>query len=121
MPQCAARGLRRGVEPDTSPDPGSGNAAPTNAAGARLRRRPHRRRTRRTTTTPQRRRAATSGKVTFSVFGDPAEKAAYDGLAAAFEKKYPRIDVQLIHIPDQADYRKRLATDFAANTPASSY
>jgi multiple sugar transport system substrate-binding protein len=58
------------------------------------------------------------GPVSFMIFGDPAEKAAYEGLVAAFTQKYPQIEVQLIHIPDQGDYRTRLGTDFAAGTPA---
>ena len=52
------------------------------------------------------------------VFGDPAEKAAYEGLVAAFTRQHPHIDVKLIHIPGQGDYRKRLGADFAAGTPA---
>ena len=52
------------------------------------------------------------------VFGDPAEKAAFDSLVTAFDAKFPEIDVNLIHIPGQNDYRKRLATDFASGTPA---
>ena len=30
-----------------------------------------------------------AGPVSFMIFGDPAEKAAYDGLVAAFEAKQP--------------------------------
>ncbi len=56
--------------------------------------------------------------VSFMVFGDPAELAAYQGLVDAFEAEHPDIDVELIHIPDQADYRQRLGADFAAGTPA---
>lgn len=55
--------------------------------------------------------------ISFMVFGDPAEKAAYDALVAAFSAAHPEIAVQLIHIPSQQDYRKRLAQDFAAGTP----
>ena len=61
---------------------------------------------------------ATAGNVSFMVFGDPAELAAYQELVAAFEGEHPGIDVDLIHIPDQADYRQRLGADFAAGTPA---
>jgi multiple sugar transport system substrate-binding protein len=50
------------------------------------------------------------------VSGDPAEKAAYESLVKAFEQKQP-IDVKLLHIPSQSDYRTRLAADFAAGTP----
>ena len=52
------------------------------------------------------------------IFGDPAEKAAYEGLVAAFEAKQAEIDVSLIYVPDQRDYRKRMGADFAAGTPA---
>lgn len=62
--------------------------------------------------------AGAAGQVSFSVFGDPGEKAAYESLVAAFEKGHPNINVDLIHIPDQKDYRKRLATDFASGKPA---
>jgi multiple sugar transport system substrate-binding protein len=58
------------------------------------------------------------GIVSFMVFGDPAELAAYQGLVDAFEAEHPDIDIELIHIPDQADYRQRLGADFAAGTPA---
>jgi multiple sugar transport system substrate-binding protein len=56
--------------------------------------------------------------VSFMVFGDPAELAAYQGLVDAFEAGHPDIDVELIHVADQGDYRQRLAADFAAGTPA---
>lgn len=56
--------------------------------------------------------------VSFMVFGDPAELAAYQGLVDAFEEVRPDIDVTLVHIADQGDYRQRLAADFAAGTPA---
>ncbi len=60
---------------------------------------------------------APAGEVSFMIFGDPAEKAAYESLAAAFEEKYPQIDVELVHIPGQSDYRRRIATDFASGSP----
>lgn len=56
-------------------------------------------------------------RVSFSVFGDPAELAAYTALVAAFEDANPQIDVTLNHIPDQAEYRQRLTTAFAAGNP----
>jgi multiple sugar transport system substrate-binding protein len=55
--------------------------------------------------------------VSFMVFGDPAELAAYRSLEAAFEVVHPEIDVELIHIPGQSDYRLRLGADFAAGSP----
>ncbi|HET9224471.1 MAG TPA: extracellular solute-binding protein, partial [Roseiflexaceae bacterium] len=61
---------------------------------------------------------APAAQVSFMIFGDPAEKAAYEGLVSAFEQRNPAIDVELIHIPGQNDYRTRLGADFAAGTPA---
>ena len=49
---------------------------------------------------------------------DPAELAAYESLVAGFEEAHPTIDIELLHVADQADYRQRLGTDFAAGTPA---
>ena len=60
----------------------------------------------------------TSGKISFMVFGDPAELAAYQQLVDAFHTAHPEIEVELIHIPGQSDYRNRLAADLAAGTPA---
>lgn len=56
--------------------------------------------------------------VSFMIFGEPAEKAAYDALVAAFHAEHPEIAINLIHIPGQADYRRRLSADFAAGTVA---
>ncbi len=57
-------------------------------------------------------------RVSFMVFGDPAELAAYKSLVAAFEESQPEIEVELIHIPSASDYRQRLGADFAAGDPA---
>jgi multiple sugar transport system substrate-binding protein len=59
-----------------------------------------------------------SGTVSFLTSGDPAELAAYQTLVAAFEAEHPTIDVQIEHLPGEADYLQRLANDFAAGTPA---
>ena len=59
-----------------------------------------------------------SGDISFMVFGDPAELAAYQKLVDAFHATHPDIQVELIHIPGQADYRNRLAADLAAGSPA---
>jgi multiple sugar transport system substrate-binding protein len=61
--------------------------------------------------------AAPTGNISFSVFGDPAEKAAYETLVVAFEQHSPQIDVQLTHIPSQSDYRTRLGADLVGGTP----
>lgn len=55
--------------------------------------------------------------ISFMIFGDPGELAAYKELVAAFEAKHG-LKVKLIHLPSQSDYRKRLGVDFAAGTPA---
>ena len=62
--------------------------------------------------------AQDSSEVSFMVFGDPAELAAYESLTAAFEEAHPEIEVELIHIPSASDYRARLGVDFAAGDPA---
>ncbi len=59
-----------------------------------------------------------SGQISFMISGDPAEKAAYESLVNAFKQRFPVIEVELIHIPSQKEYRTRLGTDFAAGTPA---
>lgn len=74
--------------------------------------------------TPDASNAARTGEVSaaadvsFMVFGDPAELAAYRALVAAFRMDRPAVDVRLVHIPDQSAYRERLGNDFAAGTPA---
>ncbi len=55
--------------------------------------------------------------LSFMVFGDPAELAAYETLVDAFHAEHPDIRVQLRHIPGQGDYRRRLATDFSGGAP----
>lgn len=62
--------------------------------------------------------AQASPRVSFMVFGDPAELAAYQELVAAFEAGHPDIEVDLVHIPSASDYRQRLGVDFAAGDPA---
>lgn len=58
-----------------------------------------------------------TNQVTFAVFGDPAELAAYEALVAEFELTHPEIDIVLQHIPSQSQYRQRLATTFSAGDP----
>lgn len=71
-----------------------------------------------TSASPSAGSAAAGGAISFMVFGDPAEKAAYETLVAAFKQRQPQIDVQLMHIPSQGDYVTRLGADLAAGTPA---
>ncbi|MCU0485512.1 MAG: sugar ABC transporter substrate-binding protein [Anaerolineales bacterium] len=56
--------------------------------------------------------------ISFMVFGEPAELAAYQTLVRAFQEEHPEILVNLVHIPSQSDYRTRVAADLAANTAA---
>jgi len=65
------------------------------------------------------RSASPSGGITFAIFGEPAELSAYESLVAAFEAKYPEIDVQIQHTPSQGEYRRRLATEFTSGSPAN--
>lgn len=51
--------------------------------------------------------------VNLMVFGDPAEKAAYEALLQAFLQEHPGAPVTVTHLPSQNDYRRRLALDFA--------
>jgi multiple sugar transport system substrate-binding protein len=53
-------------------------------------------------------------EVSFMVFGDPAELAAYQKLVAAFEARYPEIQVALRHVASQGDYQSQLVTAFSA-------
>ncbi len=62
---------------------------------------------------------APPARVSFMVFGDPAELKAYQALVDAFQQKQAGVKIDLIHIPSQVDYRARLAADFAAGTPAN--
>lgn len=62
-------------------------------------------------------RSAEKNTVTFSVFGDAAELAAYEALVAAFAAEHPEIDVRLGHIPGDAEYRQRLAAGFSSGEP----
>ena len=61
---------------------------------------------------------APNGNISFMVFGDPAELAAYQKLVDSFSQSHPDIQVEVIQVPGQSDYRKRLAADLVAGTPA---
>jgi multiple sugar transport system substrate-binding protein len=53
-------------------------------------------------------------KVSFMVFGDPAELAAYQKLVEAFQARYPQIQIDLRHVASQSDYQQQLVTAFSA-------
>ena len=61
---------------------------------------------------------AVGGNISFMVFGDPAELAAYQTLVDSFTERYPSIQVELINLPGQAEYRNRLTADLTAGNPA---
>jgi multiple sugar transport system substrate-binding protein len=65
--------------------------------------------------------APTTRTVSFAVFGDPAEFAAYETLVNEFETQHPDITIDLRHIPGQSEYRQRLATEFAAGQPPNVF
>lgn len=66
---------------------------------------------------------ATSGSagelvaLTFLIAGDPTDEVAYSALIDAFTAEHPKIVVDLINVPSNSDFRKRLTADFAAGTP----
>ncbi|MBN2146394.1 MAG: sugar ABC transporter substrate-binding protein [Anaerolineales bacterium] len=55
--------------------------------------------------------------VSFLVFGDPEEVAAYQALVDEFKTQYPEIGLELQHVPSQGDFNTRLAADFSAGNP----
>jgi multiple sugar transport system substrate-binding protein len=55
--------------------------------------------------------------VRFLVFGDPEELSAYRDLIAAYRKREPGADVQLVEASDRQDLLARLSTSFAAGSP----
>lgn len=52
--------------------------------------------------------------VSFMIFGGPEELAAYESLVAAFHETQSEVLIELRYVPDQAEYRRRLAADFSA-------
>lgn len=55
--------------------------------------------------------------ITFLISGDPADEDAYRMLIDAFMVANPDVQVELINIPGQGDFSRRLAADFAASAP----
>ena len=52
--------------------------------------------------------------VSFMIFGDPAEQAAYQKLVTAFEAKYPGVHVELRAVADEDAALQQLVTAFSA-------
>src|SRR4030065_478500 len=57
---------------------------------------------------------AGQNEVSFMVFGDPAELAAYQKLVATFEARFPAIQVELRHVASQGVSQKELWTTVSA-------
>lgn len=56
-------------------------------------------------------------QITLLISGDPTDDTAYRALADAFTAANPDVRIDLLNIPSSGDFRRRLAADFAANTP----
>ncbi len=56
-------------------------------------------------------------QISFMVFGGPEELAAYQSLVDAFHDAQSQVQVELRYVPDQAEYRRKLAADFSAGSP----
>ena len=56
--------------------------------------------------------------ISFMVWGSQAEYQAYQTLIDSFHAENPDYHVDIRFVPDDADYRRRLAADFSAGTPA---
>lgn len=59
--------------------------------------------------------------VSFMVSGSQEEYQAYQSLVEAFQADNPDYRIDLRYVPDDADYRRRLAADFSAGTPADVF
>jgi multiple sugar transport system substrate-binding protein len=58
-----------------------------------------------------------TGTISFQVFGDPAELAAFKSVVEGFKEVQPGATVNIVHVPDQGDHMTRLSTSFAAGSP----
>lgn len=56
-------------------------------------------------------------QISFGVFGSGEEYKAYQNIVAAFQEKHPEIEVQIQYIPEDDEYRQRLATQFSGGQP----
>lgn len=61
--------------------------------------------------------AAQQAAIRFAFWGDPAEQAAYERVAAAYEATHDGIDVVVDYTPGQGDYHRKITTDFAGGDP----
>jgi multiple sugar transport system substrate-binding protein len=61
--------------------------------------------------------AKAQGEISFMVFGEPEELAAYRGVIQAFQKREPGTTVKLVEASDRQDLIARLSTSFAGGAP----
>ena len=59
--------------------------------------------------------------ISFMIWGDPAEKKAYDALVSAFTDRNPDVKVELVYMPSIQAHQQRLAMDFAVGTPTDVF
>jgi multiple sugar transport system substrate-binding protein len=57
------------------------------------------------------------GRVSFLVFGDPEEIAAYRALVEAYARRHPDSPVDLVEASDRSDLLARLSTSIAGGSP----
>ncbi len=53
-------------------------------------------------------------QVSFMIWGEPAEVAAYQTMVDAFQAKYPNIHIELRSVPGSGAFQKQLVTAFSA-------
>src|SRR5258706_3712752 len=71
-----------------------------------------------TTQSPPPARSGSRPGFQFMVSGSDAELQGYRALVAVYQQRQPGQMVELVGIPGEADYQKRLAADIAAGRPA---
>jgi multiple sugar transport system substrate-binding protein len=59
--------------------------------------------------------------ISFMIWGDPAEKKAYDRLVSEFTARNPDVKVELVYMPSLAAHQQRLAMDFVVGTPSDVF
>ena len=60
-------------------------------------------------------------QVVLQAFADPEERKAYQTLIDAFEQRHEDIQIKLVTVADQGDHVTKLATDYAAGSPADIF
>ncbi len=55
--------------------------------------------------------------IRFAFWGDLTEQAAYERVVTAFERTRPDVDIVVDYTPGQADYYRKITTDFAGGDP----